>query len=172
MEPGEGTIALLVFGQSDQLKWQPRVVEGRAPRQQTVLLKHGGDLAAEVIEVRVRTFVSDTNEPFRGRFEADHQVEKSRLSATGLPDDCHHLARRNVEIETVDCDHGLPGGGLPEHFAQPAHFDWWRATHVRHRNTRASTRATIASSRNSNATSTSVQANTSATENSSCATES
>src|SRR5215510_622156 len=171
VEPVERTFALLCLRQANELERQPGIVEGRAPRQQAVLLEYGCDLAAEIIEIRVRTSVPDMDQSLGRRLEPDHQVEKSRLSATGLTDNCHDLARRNGQVETLDCDHGLPGGCLAEDLAQTAYFDSRGTTHVRHRSTRVSTRATIASSRNSNATRTNVQANTSATENNSCATD-
>src|SRR5262245_31578859 len=119
----------------------------------------------------MRTSVPDMDQSLCRRLETDHQVEESRLSATGLTDDCHHLARRNGQIKTFDCDHGLPSRCLAKDLAQAAHFDRRGTTHARHRRTRVSTRATTASSRNSKATRTSVQANTSATENNSCATD-
>ena len=59
VEPGERAVALLGFGQADQLERQPRVVQRRAPGQQAVLLEYGGDLAAEMIEVGVRALVAD-----------------------------------------------------------------------------------------------------------------
>ena len=175
VEPGERALALLGFRQADQFERQPRVVERRAPGQQPVLLEHGGDAAAEEIEIGVRALVADRQRAFGRRGQPDHQVEKGRFAAAGLADDGDHFARRNREVEPVDGDHALPGGGLAEHLAQPAHFDRRRAAaagfHARHRSMRASTRATSASSRNKSATSTSVQANTSATENNSCATD-
>src|SRR5215475_2010291 len=171
VEPRECTFALLCLRQANELERQPGIVEGRAPRQQTVLLEDGCDLAAEIIEISVRTSVSDMDQSLCRRLKTDHQVEKSGLSATGLTDDRHYFARRNGQIETLDCDHGLPGRCLAEDLAQTAHFDRRGTTHARHRRTRVSTRATIASSRNSKATRTSVQANTSATENNSCATD-
>src|SRR5262245_16179317 len=171
VEPVECTFALLRLGQANELERKPGIVESRAPRQQSVLLEDGCNLAAEIIEIGVRTSVADMDQSLCRRLEADHQVEKSGLSATGLTDDCHNLARRNGPIGTLDCDHGLPGRCLAEDLAQTAHFDRRGATHARHRRTRVSTRATIASSRNSNATRASVQANTSATENNSCATD-
>src|SRR5262245_25724567 len=171
VEPVECTFALLGLGQANKLERQPGIVEGRAPRQQSVLLEDGCDLAAEIVEIGVRTSVSDMDQSLCRRLETDHQVEKSGLSATGLADDCHNLARRNGQIEALDCDHRLPRRCLTEDLAQAAHFDRRGATHARHRRTRVSTRATIASRRNSKATRTSVQANTSATENNSCATD-
>src|SRR5262249_5029847 len=101
-----------------------------------------------------------------------HQVEQRGFAAAGLADDRHHLARRDGEIEPLDCHHRLAGRGLPEDLAQLPHLDRRRTVHARHRSTRCSTRTTTASNRNSNTTRTKVQANTSATENSSCATAS
>jgi hypothetical protein len=54
---------------------------------------------------------------FGGGLKPNHQVEKRRLAAAGLPDDRHDLARRNGEIEPLDRDHRLPGGRLPEDLA-------------------------------------------------------
>src|SRR5262249_8299382 len=152
---------------ADELERKPRVVQRRAPRQETILLKDGRDFSPEMIEIGMRAFIADPDRALGGRVKADHQIEEGRLSTAGLPDDRHHLARGNIEIKAVDRDHRLPGCGLTKNLAQTTDLDRWRAVHARHRNTRASTRATTASSRNSSATSTSVQANTSATENSS-----
>src|SRR5690242_3170309 len=116
--------------------------------------------------------VANMNEPFARRLQADHQIEKGGFATTGLADNRHDLAWRNGEVKSIDGDHWLAGGRLPEHLAQTAHLDGRRAAHARHRKTRASIRATIASSKNSSATSTSVQANTSATENNSWAIDS
>src|SRR5215831_19484008 len=124
-----------------------------------------------MIEVGVRTLVANSYGALARRFQPDHQIEECGLTTAGLPDDCHHFAWCNVEIETVDRDDGLSGSCLTEDLAQAAHFDRRWATHARHRNRRASARATTASSKNKSATNTSVQAKTSATENSSCATD-
>ena len=43
LEPGEGALALLVFGQADEFERKLGVVQRRAPGQQAVLLKHGRD---------------------------------------------------------------------------------------------------------------------------------
>src|SRR4029453_16586449 len=170
VEPGKRTLPLLVLSQANQLERQTRIVECRTPGQQPVLLEDGCDLAAEIIDMGVRTSVSDMDQSLCRRLEADHQVKKCGLSAAGLADNCHHLARRNGQVEPLDCDHGLSRRGLPEDLAQTLNFDRRGTTHARHRSTRVSTRATTASSRNSRATSTSVQANTSATEKNSCET--
>jgi hypothetical protein len=172
VEPRQGAVALLGFGQADQFQRQLGVVERRAPGQQAILLKHRRDPAAEMIEVGERALVADVQRAFGRRFEPDHQIEQRGLAAAGLADDGDDLARRDRQIEPVDGHDGLPRGGLPEHLAQAARFDRRRPAHTRHRSRRVSTRATAASSRNNSATSTSVQANTSATENNSCATES
>src|SRR6185369_3506954 len=106
------------------------------------LLKDGGDLAAEMVEGGVRAAVADTDGAFGRRIEADHQVEKGRFAAAGLPDDGNHLAGGNREIEPVDCDHRLPAGGLPEHLAQVAHLDRLpHATHWSHSRIMAATAA-------------------------------
>ncbi len=52
-------VALLGFGQADELERQPSVIQRRAPGQQAVLLEYSGDLAAEIIEVGVRTLIAD-----------------------------------------------------------------------------------------------------------------
>src|SRR5262249_31911960 len=166
-EPGEGALVLFGLRQADELEWKPRIVQRRAPRQEGVLPEDGRDFSAEMIEIGMRAFIADPDRALGGRVETDHQIEESGFSATGLPDDRHHLAWGNIEIKAVDRDDRLPGCGLTKNLAQTTDVDRWRAVHARHRNTRASTRATTASSRNSSATSTSVQANTSATENSS-----
>ncbi len=175
VEPGQRARALLFLGKPDQLERQPRIIERRTPRQQAILLEHGRDAAAEMVKVGVRALVADADGAFRRRFEADHQVEERGLAATGLADDRHDFARRNGQVEPVDRDHGLPGGGLPENLAQARDVDWRRSArarfHARHRSSRISTLATMASSRNKRATRTIVQANTSATENNSCATD-
>src|SRR4029453_14787243 len=171
VEPGKRTLPLLVLRQANQLARQTRIVECRTPGQQPVVLEDGCDLSAEIIEIGARTSVSDMDQSLCRRLEADHQVKKCGLSAAGLADNCHHLARRNGPGEGLDCDPGLSRRCLPENLAQTPKFDRRGTTHARHRNTRVSTRATTASSRNSRATSTSVQANTSATENNSCATD-
>ncbi len=120
VEPGQRALALLVLRQADQFERQLGVVERRAPRQQAVLLEHGGDPAAEMIEVGVRALVADADGAFGRRFEPDHQVEEGGFAAAGLADDRHDFARRDGQIEPVDGDHRLPGGGLPEHLAQAA----------------------------------------------------
>src|SRR5262249_8532365 len=133
------------------------------------------DLAAEMIEVGVRTLAANMDGSLAWRFQPDHQIEECGFAAAGLPDDRHHFARCNGEIEAVDCNDGLSRRRPGKNLAQAAHFyGRWAAHfgfHARHRNKRASARATIASSKNSSATNTSVQAKTSATENSSCATD-
>ena len=118
VEPGERALALLVFRQADQFERQLGVVQRRAPGQQPVLLEHGGDAAAEEIEVGVRALVADGERAFGRRVEPDHQIEEGRLAAAGLADDRHHFARRNRQIEPVDGDHRLAGGGLAKHLAQ------------------------------------------------------
>src|SRR3974390_1255513 len=172
LQPFERTLALLALRQADQLERQLSGIERPAPRPQPILLEHGGDLAAEVIKISVRTLVADADRAVGRRVQPDHQVEEGGFAAAGLADDCHHFARRNSEIEPVDGDHRLSRRGLPKHLAQAAHLDRQRSAHGGHPKMRASRRATTASSRNSSTTSTSVQANTSATENSSWATES
>src|SRR5262245_39826653 len=123
-----------------------------------------------MIEVAVRRLSADEDRAGGGALEPDHQVEQGGFSASGLADDRHHFARRDIEIEPVDGDHRLAGGGLPEHLAQLPHLDWRRRDHARHRNTCCPPRATTDSSRKSSATRTRVPANTPATENNSCAT--
>ena len=44
LQPRQRALALLGLGQADQFERQLDVVERRAPRQQAVLLEHGGDL--------------------------------------------------------------------------------------------------------------------------------
>src|SRR5262245_43644439 len=172
LEPEQRPLVLLVIGQPDQLERQLDVIQRGSPWQQSILLEHSGDLTAEMIEVAVRRLPADEDRAGGGLLEADHEIEERGFSAAGLADDRHHLARRDMKIETVDCDHWLAGRSLPEHLAQLPHLDRRRRDHARHRNTRCSTRATMASSMNSSATSTSVHANTSATENNSWATAS
>ena len=62
VEPGQCTLALPFLGQADQLEWQPRIVERRAPRQQAVLLEDGCDLAAKIVEVGMRTSIADMDQ--------------------------------------------------------------------------------------------------------------
>ena len=173
MSQASDALAALVLGDPMQLERQLHIVERGTPRQQPILLEHGGDLAAEMIEVAVGRLAADHDRAGGRRLEADHQIEESRFAATGLADDRHHLARRDVEIEPFDRDDRLAGRGLPEDLAQlraPRSAADRSCPPSQHAAVRR--RATTASSRNSSATSTSVQANTSATENSSCATAS
>src|SRR5215470_20035485 len=147
-EPGKGAFVLFGLWQADELEREPRIVERRAPRQEPVLLEDGRDFSAEMIEIGMRAFIADADRTLGGRGDVDHQIEESRFPATGLPDDRHHFARRNIEIKALDRDDRLPGRGLAKNLAQATDFDWWRTVHARHRNTRASTRATTASCRN------------------------
>ncbi len=59
LQPSQRALALLVLAHADQFERQLGVVECRAPRQQPVLLEHGGDFAAEMIEVGMRVLVAD-----------------------------------------------------------------------------------------------------------------
>src|SRR6185437_13988547 len=171
VEPGERALALLGFRHAGELERQLGVVERRAPRQQPVLLKHGGDLAAEGVEVSGGALAADQDRALGRLFESDHQIEEGRLAAAGLADDGDDLLRLDDEVEALDGDDRLARRRLAKHLAQAAHFNGQGCLHARHRSNRCSTRATPASSRNSSATSTTVQANTSDTENNSCATD-
>ena len=131
LEPGEGALALLVFGQADQLERQLGVVQRRAPGQQAILLEHGRDPAAKMVEVGMRAFVADMDRAFARRIQPDHQVEERGFSAAGLADNRHDFLRRDGEIKAIDGDDGLSGRGLPEHLAQAAHFDGRRAALLR-----------------------------------------
>src|SRR5262245_42620227 len=172
VQPRQAALALLSLRYADELKREARIVECRTPGQQPVLLENGRYAATEEVKIGVRALVADMDGAVSGSLEPDHQVEERRLAAAGLPDDRHDLARRDGEIEPLNRNDRLPGGGLPEDFAQPGNADRRWSVHARHRSRRVSIRATMASSRNRRATSTMVQANTSATENNSCATDS
>ena len=165
-----------VFRQADQFQRQLGVVERRAPRQQPVLLEHGGDLARGNNRNRREGFCRrygcvpsvggsspiimskkvDLPQPVWPTIATTSRgaiVRSSRsMATTAWPDvACRNILRRpRTSI----------GGG-----------PFFGDVHARHRSSRVSTRATTASSMNSSATSTMVQANTSATENNSCATD-
>ena len=171
LEPDHGAIFLLVVGQAKQFERQPCVVEGGSPRQQPVLLEHGRDPAAEIVEIAVRSLSADGNAAGGRALQADHQVEEGRFPAAGLSDDGDDLVRLETDVETVDGDDVLSGRNLSKDLAKPRHQNRCWLDHVRHRSIRPSTRTMMPSSRNSSTTSTSVQANTSATENNSCATD-
>ena len=91
VQPGQRALALLGFRQADQFERQLGVVERRAPGQQAVLLEHGGDLAAEMIEVGMRALVADKDRAFGRRLQPDRQIEEGRLAAAGLADNGHHF---------------------------------------------------------------------------------
>jgi hypothetical protein len=162
----------LRLGNTEELERQLHVVQSGAPRQQPILLKHGGDPAAEMREIGVGCSSANHNRSGGRLLKPDHQVEESGFAATGLADNGHHLAGRDIEIEMLDRHHGVARRRLPENLAQLPDLDWRRPHHPRHRKTRRSTPVTTASRRNNRATRTSVQAKTSATENNSCATAS
>src|SRR5439155_22756601 len=152
---------------------------------------HGGEGAAEVLEVVVGLAAPEGDVAVGGTLEPDEQVEKRGLAAPRLADDGHHVAALDVEVEPLDGHHGLARPGLVEDLAETADLDGLRrvhaplgracaplaraplvCTHTRQRSTRSSTRVTTASARKRTTTRMSVQANTSATEKSSWATTS
>src|SRR5262249_9627589 len=169
IEPDRGPPGLLCAIETQQLERQPHIVHGAAPRQQAILLEHGREDAAEMIEVIVGRAAADLDAALRGAVEADHQIEEGGLAAAGLADDRHHLTAADAEVEPLDRHHVVAGDGLLKDLAQSADLDIGGRPHVRHRSMRSSTSERMASARNRMTTRTSVQANTSETENSSCA---
>src|SRR5207253_9113065 len=81
--PGPRALALIAWLLPQQLERQPHVVDRRPPRQQSVLLKDGGEHAAEVIELVVRHAPADGNAAIGGTIEADEEVQERGLPAAG-----------------------------------------------------------------------------------------
>ena len=119
LEPDLGPFGLLVPIEAKQLERQPHVIHRTAPRQQAILLEHGREHAAEMIEIVVRCAAADGDAALRRAVEADDQVEDGRLAAPGLAYDRHHLAAADAEVEPLDRHHLVAGSGLLKQFAQP-----------------------------------------------------
>ena len=140
IEPDERPLVLLVSRQAEELERQPHVVERGAPRQQAVLLEHGRDPAAEMIEIVVRRLVADRDRPAVGASRPIIRSKNVDLPQPVWPT-IATISRGAMRIEPLDRDHRLAGGGLPEHLAQAADLIGGGRLHVRHRNMRSSTRA-------------------------------
>src|ERR1700730_5767521 len=169
-EPSGGAFRLLAPFAAKQLERQAHVIERAAPRQEAILLKHGGEHAAEMIEIVVGRATGDGDSPLRRPVETDEQVKEGGFTTARLPHDRHHIATADAEVEAIDRHYRVARDRLPEQLAQPSDFDVGGIRHhARHRSIRSSMRVRTASARNSTMTRMSVQANTSATEKSSCA---
>jgi len=118
-----------------------RLSSGRAPRQQPILLEHGGDLAAgNDRSPAVGCLAADADRaggwgcssPIM-RFETTWIFPHPVWAERSPPP----RAARLIEIEPVDRHHRLAGCGLPEHLAQLPHLDWRRCGHAPPSQTRA-----------------------------------
>src|SRR5208337_84896 len=162
-EPSGGAFRLLAPFAAKQLERQTHVVERAAPRQETILLKHGGEHAAEMVEIVVGRATSDGDTALGWPVKTDEQVKESRFATARLPHDRYHFATADAEVEAIDRHYRVARGGLLEKLAQSGDFNVSGVRrHTRHRSIRSSIRVRTASARNSTMTRISVQANTSA----------
>ena len=106
------------LGDAGQLEGQEHVFAGGLVRQQLEALENETQLApaqerqlifAEVFD----GFAVKGNRARARRIEAGHQGQQGRFAAAGGPEDGHHLAARNFEIDMVeDGKDPIPGRQL------------------------------------------------------------
>src|SRR5229473_436657 len=91
----------------------PAVTSSRCPNASSANKMSGSTAKARAIATRWRMppDAANMDRPFAGCLQSDHQIEKRGFAAAGLADDCHDFLRRNGEVESIDCDHRLPGCG-------------------------------------------------------------